>query len=333
MIKNILNNSLSPSIIGFGGAPIGELFENLTENNCIKTLNQCFNHGINFFDTSPFYGYGLSEKRLGKFLKTKKRDSFIISTKVGRYLIPEKKENIDRGIFKGGLNFKPIVDYTYDGVMKSFYQSLERLNLNEIDICLIHDLDSFTHGDKTDEYFKTAMNGAYKALLYLKDRKLIKSIGVGLNDATMCTKFAKEGEFDFMMLANRYTLLEQTALNKFFPIAKERKIKVILAGVFNSGILIKGLNSKSTYEYRPVSDDIKNKYIKIENVSKKFKIPLAAAALQFSYAPDVVSNLVLGMDHPHQIKDNIDLMNLDIDRNFWKELISEGLIDCNSPIP
>ena len=331
--KIIGNNTLIPSQISFGGAPLGELFENLTEENCNKTLNKCFELGIKLFDTSPFYGYGLSEKRIGDYLKTKNRNSFIICTKVGRYLVPEQSENIDRGIFKGGLNFKPVIDYSYDGTMKSFEQSLKRLRLTEIDIALIHDVDFFTHGDLTEVYFKISMEGAYKALHKLKEQNLIKAIGVGLNDATMCTRFAHAGNFDCMMLANRYTLLEQKALNNFFPIAKDKNISVLLAGVYNSGILIKGLKKDVTYEYAPLTAEIKSKYLEIQKICNEFKIPIAAAALQFANAPEVVSTLVLGMDKPFQVKKNNDLLKVSIDKDFWNMLKRKKLINENSPTP
>lgn len=331
--KIIGNNTLIPSQISFGGAPLGELFENLTEENCNNTLNKSFELGIKLFDTSPFYGYGLSERRIGNYLQTKERNSFLICTKVGRYLVPELPQNIDRGVFKGGLNFKPVIDYSYDGVMKSFEQSLKRLRLTEIDIALIHDVDSFTHGDLTEKYFKISMEGAYKALHKLKEENLIKALGVGLNDASMCSRFAKEGSFDCMIVANRYTLLEQKALYDFFPIAKEKNISVLLAGVYNSGILIKGLKKNVTYEYAPIPIKIKTKYLEIEKICNEFNIPISAAALQFSYAPEVVSTLILGMDKPFQVQNNYDLLKIPIDKEFWSILKRKKLINENSPTP
>ena len=187
------------SAIGFGGAPIGDLFENLSDENCYKVLENCFETNINHFDTSPYYGNGLSEQRLGYFLKKIPKNKYYLSTKVGRYLTPEKEENIDRGKWAGGLNFAPNIDYSYDGVMKSFEQSLHRLATSKIDICLIHDVDHFTHGDQVDHYFKIAMSGAYKALTQLKEEKIIKAIGIGVNDADMCKRFAEAGVYDCML--------------------------------------------------------------------------------------------------------------------------------------
>ena len=248
-------------------------------------------------------------------------------------MTPDDPAKINRGVFKGGLNFSPIFDYSYDGVMKSFEQSLLRLGLSEIDICLIHDVDRFTHGDKVEHYFKLAMEGAYKALNELKDQKVIQAIGVGVNEAEMCAKFAEEGEFDCMVLAGRYTLLEQGALDSFFPIAEKKNIGIILAGVFNSGILVKGVNENSTYDYDKIPDKIKSKYFEIDKICKEFNVPIAAAALQFCNANDLISTMILGMDRPTQVSQNIDFLNIKIEKEFWNKLKDNNLIDERSPTP
>jgi len=332
--KNFLGKTgIEVSVIGFGGAPLGDLFENLDDQVCYDTLKNSFNNGINFFDTSPFYGFGLSEHRIGNYLKSIRRKDFVLCTKVGRYMTPENPNRINRGVFKGGLNFSPNLDYSYDGVMKSFEQSLLRLGLSEIDICLIHDVDKWTHGDEVEMYFKEAMNGAYKALEKLKSEKVIKGIGVGLNESNMCARFAEAGDFDCMILAGRYTLLEQGALDVFFPLARQKKIGVILAGVFNSGILIKGVGENSTYDYKSIPDHIAKKYFEIDKICKEFEVPIGAAALQFCNANSVVSTMILGMDNPSQINENINLLNYKIDKEFWLKLIKKQLIDPKSPVP
>ena len=332
--KNILGKTgIEVSVIGFGGAPLGDLFENLDDQVCYDTLKKSLNNGINFFDTSPFYGFGLSEHRIGNYLKSIRRKDFVLCTKVGRYMTPENPNRINRGVFKGGLNFSPNLDYSYDGVMKSFEQSLLRLGLSEIDICLIHDVDKWTHGDEVEMYFKEAMNGAYKALEKLKSEKVIKGIGVGLNESDMCARFAEAGDFDCMILAGRYSLLEQGALDVFFPLARQKKIGVILAGVFNSGILIKGVGENSTYDYKGIPDHIAKKYFEIDKICKEFEVPIGAAALQFCNANSVVSTMILGMDNPSQINENINLLNYKIDKEFWLKLIKKQLIDPKSPVP
>lgn len=306
-------------IIGFGAAPLGNLFKKLNNKEAEIILEETLNNNINFFDTSPFYGYGLSEKRLGNFFKNKKRDKIIVSTKVGRYLIPEDPKNINRGIFKGGLNFKPIVDYSYDGVMRSFEQSLVRLNLSYIDFCLIHDVDYFTHKNKFEFYFKQSLTGAYKALQKLKDQKLIKCVGLGLNDADVANKFLETEDFDLVLLAGRYTLLDSSAKNNFLETAENKKTDVIMAGVFNSGVLAKGVN-RSTYFYKSIPKNIKSKYLKIKKLTDEYSVPIQAAAIQFPLKKDIVKCVVLGMDEKQQIKQNLKYLNFTIKKEFWDRL-------------
>ena len=321
------------SAIGFGAAPIGNLFEKLDEPNCYQILEDSFKSEINIYDTSPFYGNGLSEHRLGNFLKTLDEDSYYLSTKVGRYLTPEKKENIDRGAWAGGLNFKLNLDYSYDGVMRSFEQSLLRLAVSKIDICLIHDVDKFTFGNDVDHYFKLAMNGAYKAIKKLKEQNVIKAIGVGLNDSDMCARFANEGDFDCMIIAGRYSLLDhQSALDDFFPIVEKNNIGIMLAGVFNSGILAKGIGDNSTYFYEKIPQHIKEKYMIIAKVCDKYNVPVPAAALQFCYANKLISSMILGMDRLAQIKQNISYLEQSIPSELWRELIDKKIIDERCPI-
>ena len=332
--RKLGNTNIHLSSLGFGAAPIGDLFENLDERSCYDILENAFNSNFNLFDTSPFYGNGLSEHRTGNFLKTVEEESYFLSTKVGRYLTPEKNQKIDRGAWAGGLNFKLNLDYSYDGVMRSFEQSLLRLAVSKIDICLIHDVDKFTFGNEVDYYFKLAMNGAYKAIQKLKEEKVIKAIGVGLNDADICAKFANEGDFDCMVLAGRYSLLEhESALNDFFPIVDKQNIGIILAGVFNSGILAKGIGDNVTYNYDKIPNHIREKYIIVSEVCDRYNVPVPAVALQFSYANKLISSMILGMDRLEQIKQNISFFNYLIPEDLWKELIEKKIIDERCPIP
>ena len=330
--RQLGKTNINLNAIGFGGAPLGDLFENLEEPNCFQVLEKCYEANINLYDTSPLYGYGLSEHRLGNFLKTVDEDSYYLSTKVGRYLTPDQESNIDRGRFAGGLNFSPHLDYSYDGVMRSFEQSLIRLAVSKVDICLIHDVDKFTHGNEVDHYFKLAMDGAYKALHKLKEEKVIKAIGVGINDSDICAKFAEAGEFDCMLLAGRYSLLDQSALNDFFPIAEKNNIGIILAGIFNSGILAKGIGENITYFYDTIPEEVKNKYLKISKICEKYNVPVPAAAIQFSYSNKLISSMILGMDRPDQIKQNLDYLNFDIPNDLWSDLFKEKLIDERCPL-
>ncbi len=331
--RKLGNTNIYLSSLGFGGAPIGNLFEKLDDVTCYKTLERCNDSNINFYDTSPYYGYGLSEHRLGNFLKTLKSDSYCLSTKVGRYLTPEKEENINRGKWAGGLNFSPNVDYSYDGVMRSFEQSLHRLAASKVDICLIHDVDKYTYGNQVDHYFNIAMKGAYKAITKLKEEKVIKAIGVGVNNSDICKRFAEEGEFDCILLAGRYTLLDQSALYDCLPIAKEKNIGIILAGVFNSGILAKGIGDNITYFYDKIPESIKIKYNEILSICNRYKVPVSAAALQFCYANKQVASMIIGMDRKEQINNNISDLKVKIPNDLWNELKKENIIDERCILP
>ena len=329
--RKLGNTDIKLTSIGFGGAPIGNLFEELDEPTCYDILQHSYKSHINIFDTSPLYGYGLSEHRIGNFLKTIDPDSYYLSTKVGRYLTPQRNY-FKKGKFKGHLNFIPHFDYSYDGVMRSFDQSIHRLAVSKIDICLIHDVDRYNFGTEVDYYFEQAMNGAYKALNTLKEQKVIKAIGVGLNDADICARFANEGDFDCMLLAGRYTLLDQTAVNEFFPIAKKNNIGIILGGVFNSGILAKGIGEQVTYRYDKIPIDIKEKYKRISKICSEYDVPVPAAALQFSYSNKLISSMILGIDRTEQIQQNFENLNFSIPKELWDKLIKEKIIDERSMI-
>ena len=229
-------------------------------------------------------------------------------------------------LYRSEKKFEKAID-NYKKVLELKPQFVESMN-NIGSINLI--LGNFENGIK---YFKEAMNGAYKALDKLRSEKVIKAIGAGLNDSGMCARFSKEGDFDCMVLAGRYTLLEQGALHDFFPIAEEKKIGIILAGVFNSGILIKGITKNSTYDYGKIPEKIAKKYLKIDAICNKFNIPIAAAALQFCNANNLISTMILGMDRVEQINQNINLLNFKIDSEFWVELKKNKLIDSLSTTP
>ena len=216
--------------------------------------------------------------------------------------------------------------------MRAFEQSFLRLAVSKIDICLIHDVDRFTHGNEVDRYFKEAMNGAYKALIKLREEKVIKAIGVGVNESDMCARFANAGDFDCMVLAGRYSLLDhKSALDDFFPIAKKNNIGIILAGVFNSGILAKGIGENVTYNYDKIPENIKIMYNKILKICDKYHVPIPAAALQFSYANTLISSMILGMDRSEQVNQNIYNLEYQIPSDLWKDLIEENIIDERCP--
>jgi D-threo-aldose 1-dehydrogenase len=321
--------------LGLGGAPLGNLYENIPEDRAGATVRAAREAGVGLFDTAPLYGYGLSEHRFGHVLRQAPRDGFVLSTKVGRWLRPEDPARIDRGIFRGGLNFAPVVDYSYDGAMRSFEQSLQRLGLHRIDVLLIHDVDVWTHGSQEafERRFREAMEGAYRALDELRSAGAVRAIGIGVNEIRPSEMFARAGDFDCFMLAGRYTLLEQKPLDGLLPLLEEKGIGILLAGPFNSGILATGAVEGAKYDYAPAPPEVLDRVRRIEMVCRHHGVPLPAAAIQFPLAHPVVSSVVTGAVAPHEIARNVELMTARIPADLWAELKHEGLLRDDAPVP
>ncbi len=323
---------LEVSALGFGGAPLGDLYERLDESLAQATLAAAFASGITLLDTSPLYGHGLSEHRIGTALRSVAREDFVLSTKVGRVMDPTRLKTDGSG-YVGGLPHAAAFDYSYDGAMRSVEQSLLRLGTDRIDILLIHDVDAWTHGTEVERRFGEAMGGAYRALERLRGSGAVAAIGVGVNEAEMCERFARAGDFDVMMLAGRYTLLEQGALDGFLPLALERRIAVMLAGVFNSGILATGARPGAHYNYGPASADILARVGLIERICRAHGVALPQAALAFARAHPAVASVVLGGVTPEQIRQNVAVFSAGTPAQLWLDLKSEGLVAPHAPVP
>ncbi|WP_336811778.1 aldo/keto reductase [Bosea sp. MMO-172] len=323
---------LVPSLIGFGGAPLGDLYGHLDEVTAQDTVRTALAADINLVDTSPLYGHGLSEHRIGAALRSVPRDSVIISTKVGRWMQAGAPKGDGSG-YAGGLPHPAVIDYSYDGAMRSFEQSLLRLGTDHIDILLIHDVDVWTHGERMEQRFAEAMDGAYRALEKLRASGAVKAVGVGVNEAEMCVRFARAGDFDVMMLAGRYSLLEQGALTEFLPLALEKKIAVMLAGVFNSGILATGAKPGAFYNYKPAPPEVLARVARIEAVCASHGVALPQAALAFCAAHPAVATIVLGAVTPQEVARNLDLVARPVPAALWRDLKAEGLLAEAAPVP
>jgi D-threo-aldose 1-dehydrogenase len=320
--------------LGFGGAPLGDFSALLPEAEAIATVEAAHAAGLTLFDTSPLYGHGLSEHRFGHVLRQKKRDSFVLSTKVGRWLRAKPEKEIDRGWFKGGLNFEAIVDYSYDGTMRAFEQSLQRLGLNRIDVLLIHDVDIWTHGPEGyEQHFRTAMMGAYRALDALRRAGTIAAVGIGVNEIAPCLRFAAEGDFDCFLLAGRYTLLEHAALDDLLPVCERKGIGIMLGGPYNSGILATGAIPDAKYNYKPAPPQVMERVARIEAVCRRHHVPIAAAALQFPLGHTSVSSIIPGAVAPAEVERNKGLIAMPIPADLWAELKHEGLMPASAPVP
>jgi D-threo-aldose 1-dehydrogenase len=326
-------SGLTPSALGFGGAPLGDLYAHLDEATAIATVEAALAAGVSLIDTSPLYGHGLSEHRIGAALRRSDRKDVIISTKVGRVAVPFAGRGDGSG-YLGGLPHGLRFDYSHDGAMRSLEQSALRLGVDHLDIVLIHDVDVWTHGaDRIEARFTEAMDGAYRALDRLRAAGAVKAIGVGVNEAEMCERFARAGDFDAMLLAGRYSLLEQPALASFMPLALEKGIGLMLGGVFNSGILATGPVAGARYNYRPASPEIRTRVAAIEAVCIRHGVPLRRAALQFPLGHAAVSSLLMGAVTPSEVADQLAELSAPIPPSLWAELKAEGLLGADVPVP
>jgi D-threo-aldose 1-dehydrogenase len=329
--------SLAFSALGLGTGPLGELFTLLDEKTSIATVEQGFASGIRYFDSSPHYGNGLAESRLGAGLRHAPRDEIVVSTKIGRIMNPfvKRPEPVKGAIspgFAGGFPHAAAFDYSYDGTMRSIEHSLLRMGLDRLDIVLIHDCDVWTHGaEEAGPRFKEAMAGAYPALDKLRGEKVVKAIGFGINEADTCVRFAKAGDFDVAMMAARYSLLDQSGLEEFLPLAQEKNMGVMLAGVFNSGILATGSRPDAKFNYAAAPAPIVEKVKKIEEVCRAHNTTIRQAAIQFAMAHPAVVSVVLGAVAPDEVKANVHDASVSIPKGLWSDLKSAGLLDPAAP--
>jgi D-threo-aldose 1-dehydrogenase len=330
-------SDLAFSVIGQGMGPIGDFYELLDEKSTIATVEQAYRSGIRTFDTSPHYGNGLSESRLGAGLRRIPRDGIIVSTKIGRVMDPfgkppqRNKDAYSPG-FAGGFPHAPRFDYSYDGTMRSVEQSLLRTGLGRFDILLIHDCDVWTHGKADAELrFKEAMEGAYRALDKLRSEKIVAAIGFGINEADTCVRFARAGDFDLAMMAGRYSLLIQNGLAEFLPLALEKKMGVMVAGVFNSGILATGAIAGAKFEYGSAPAEIIDRVRKIEAICARHQTSIRQAALQFPLAHPAVVSVVLGAVNPAEAEANAADAGHKVPAALWSELKAAGLLDPAAP--
>ncbi len=323
--------------LGFGAAPIGNLFRAHSNADASATLNAAWDQGMRYFDTAPLYGLGLSESRLGHFLKDKKRKDYVISSKVGRLIEvcpPSQRTGI--GKFFDTPSRKERFDYTYDGFMRSVEFSLERLGIDNIDILLVHDCDIFTHGSKaeSDHHIKTVLTSGIKALRKMRDEKVIKAFGAGINEWEVAQTLAETGDFDLFLLAGRYTLLEQQgSLNTFLPLCEKRGIGIILGGPYNSGILATGAKPGAKYNYEAAPKYVMDRVKKIEAVCKSHKVKIAEAALRFPMTHPCVVSVIPGAVSPKEVALNVKTMSAKLPKALWRDLKSQGLVDPRSPTP
>ncbi|WP_171180618.1 aldo/keto reductase [Ruegeria sp. HKCCD8929] len=322
--------------MGFGGAPLGNLYRKVSDEDAQAALQAAFDAGIRYFDTAPQYGLGRSEERFGAAIRRFGRDNIQLSTKIGRLLLDCEPHEVTPEAFVDVPQKRIVFDYTYDGVMRSYEASRQRLGVANADILLVHDVCVFSQGSqeasdaKVRELFD---GGGYKALTELRAAGEIAAIGAGVNEWQVCEKLLGLGDFDGFLLAGRYTLLEQEALETFLPLCKKRDVGIILGGPYNSGILATGAVPGAKYNYADAPPDILNRVRRIEAVCAAHSTPLIAAALQFVLGHPCVKTVVPGAVSAAEVEANVQLLETPIPTGLWSDLQRERLIRPDAPLP
>ena len=332
-LKNILRSKL-----GFGAAPLGNMFRDIPEAEALSTVEAAWNDGIRYFDNAPFYGAGLAEIRMGEALAAKPRDQYVISTKVGRVILDEIEDVSARDlgekgdVFKYGRPNKIVNDYSEDATLRSIEDSLKRLKTDRIDIAFVHDVAQDFYGDEWLDVFETARKGAFRALDRLRDEGVIKAWGLGVNrvEPIELLLALEEPRPDGFLLAGRYTLLDHTrALQRVMPMVAEHELAIVVGGPYSSGALVGGPN----FEYAQAPPEILTKVARIKAIADRYGISMKAAGLQFALANPVVAAVIPGASRPSRIAEDRAALEEAIPADFWRELRSEGLVNAAAPLP
>ena len=323
---------LSFTTLGFGSAPLGNYTRVLSEEECDRTLQLAWDSGMRYFDTAPFYGFGLSEMRVGRLLRQLRRSDYVISTKVGRLFDPCEPEEVNSGFFIGTPQLRMRYDYSYDGVMRSYEESLERLGIDRVDILYVHDICAFVHGGRegSERVIRELIDqGGWRALSELRDNGDVSAIGAGVNEWQPCARLLELVDPDLFLLAGRYTLLEQEPLEKLFPQCLEQNARIVIGGPYNSGVLA----GTPTYNYAEIPPDIAERVQAIAEVCAAHDVPMARAALHFVAAHPVVVSVIPGGQNAAQTRENARLLDEEVPAAFWADLKARQLIHPDAPTP
>jgi D-threo-aldose 1-dehydrogenase len=332
--RRVGNTALELPAFGVGTAHLGELYGKVDEEDARATLATAWHLGVRYYDTAAWYGRGLSDHRVGGFLRAKPRSEFYLTTKLGRTLHrPRNPLTFDRSPWVGGLNFDVRFDYSYDGFMRSYEQALQRMGIDTVDALLVHDLDESIHGDRYKDHLAALVESGMRALEELKASGDIKAIGMGINTGHALEKIAPSVELDFVLVAMPYTLLDQASLHTGMAACAARGISVIIGAPFASGILATGPNGNARYGYAVASAEVQAKVRELQATCREHGVSLPAAALQFPLAHPSVVSIIPGAARPSEITQNIAALSSTIPAAFWTALKSKGLIDPAAPTP
>lgn len=329
-IRTLPRSGLELTALGLGCSQLGGLYRPISRAESEALVDAAWSAGLRYFDTAPYYGYTLSERRVGQALASRAREAFALSSKVGRLMRP------DAGVKPGDegwaepLPFRPVFDYTYDGVMRSYEDSLQRLGTARVDILYVHDIGAMTHGDRHPHYWaQLTEGGGFRALTQLRESGAVRAVGLGVNEWEVVVDAMNEVPLDVVLLAGRYTLLEQTALEPLLDACLRAQTAVVVGGVFNSGVLAG--NGKFNYGDAPA--EVVEKVRRLADLSGRFDVPLPAAALQFPFAHPAVVSCVVGARSVAQLQQNIAWLERAIPAQYWRALSDSGLIAANAPVP
>lgn len=328
------NGGLTFTEIGMGTAPLGNLYRAISDDDAQAVLDRAWEGGVRYFDTAPLYGLGLSETRLNRFLRGKPRDEYVLSTKVGRLLkasAPDRRDGFGKWFDVPARN--EVYDYTYDGVMRSLEFSLERLGVDRVDILFVHDIDLFNHAtpERLQAKLDELMAGGYRALVELREQGVIRAFGAGINEWQPCQWMADRGDFDLFLLAGRYTLLEQEALESFLPLCEARGIGIVIGGPYNSGILATGPRPGAFYNYDPAPPEILERVGRIEAVCARHGVRMLDAAFRFPLLHPAVVSVIPGGQGVGEMESNLAAAGAAIPPALWSDLKAEGLMRADAP--
>lgn len=334
--RRLPRTGLAVTELGFGAATLGNLYQPLSDADSRDAVRAALDVGMRYVDTAPYYGFGLSERRVGDAIR--ERDDVVISTKVGRLLEPrpDVRSNAERHGFCSPMPFEPRYDYSYDGIMRSFAASQQRLGLARLDILYVHDIGLLTHRDRHEQTFdELTTGGGFKALEALRSDGAINAFGLGVNEWQICLQAMDHADLDVILLAGRYSLLEQTALDTFLPQCIQRKTSVVIGGPYNSGILATGTKRGGVvhYDYGVAPAEIVDRVRRMEAICERFDVKLPAAALQFPLAHPAVVSVIPGLSSPARVHQTLELYRAAIPNEFWQTLIEEQLLRADAPIP
>ncbi|MGI9354523.1 MAG: aldo/keto reductase [Rhizobiaceae bacterium] len=324
--RRVGRTELEIDMLGLGGAPLGGNFVDLGYAQAEDLIRTAKEAGISYFDTAPWYGFGRSERVMGDVLRG---GQYTLSDKVGRLLLPGAVDNPAEFGMVDPLPFHVVYDYGYDGIMRAYEDSLQRLGLDRIDILLAHDIGAFQHGDENTRHFKDLTEGGYRAMDELRRGGQVKAIGLGVNENQVCQDALGIGDWDVFLLAGRYTLLEQTPLETLFPACTDAGTSIICGGPFNSGILA----GRDMWNYAKAPADVVEKARALGGVADEFNIPLAAAALQFPLGHNIVSSVIPGPRDKDELEQIVDWFNTPIPAGFWATLKNRELLEASAPVP